>query len=84
MAKKKQVNAQVKFNTSWKYAPAPESKEHVKLNDRYDHFINGKFTPPVSGKYFDTVNPATEKKIAEVADASAEDVDRAVVAARHA
>ncbi len=84
MAKKKLKDLKINFNTSWEYAPAPESKDHVKLNDRYDLFINGKFTPPKSGKYFDTINPATEKKIAEVADASAEDVNLAVVAARNA
>ena len=84
MAKKKLSDLKVNFNTSWEYAPAPESKDHVKLNDRYDLFINGRFVAPQSGKYFDTINPATEKKIAEVADASAEDVNSAVVAARNA
>ncbi|MCX6275212.1 MAG: aldehyde dehydrogenase family protein [Bacteroidetes bacterium] len=84
MAKKKLKDLKVNFNTSWEYAPAPESKDHVKINDRYDLFINGKFTAPQSGKYFDTINPATEKKIAEIADASAEDVNMAVVAARKA
>lgn len=84
MAKKKQSDLKINFNTSWEYAPAPESKDHVKINDRYDLFINGRFTAPQSGKYFDTINPATEKKIAEVADASAEDVNIAVVAARNA
>src|SRR5690606_29538472 len=40
--------------------------------------------PPSKGSYFVTENPATEQPIAEVAEASAEDVDRAVQAARHA
>ncbi|CAN5566311.1 aldehyde dehydrogenase family protein [soil metagenome] len=84
MAKKKLKDVKINFNTSWEYAPAPESKDHVKLNERYDLFINGKFTAPKSGKYFDTINPATEKKLAEVADASAEDVNLAVQAARQA
>ena len=35
-------------------------------------------------KYFDTISPSTEEKIAEVADADAADVDAAVVAARRA
>src|SRR5450432_1470980 len=70
------------FATDWKYAPAPESASHVKLNPRYDLFINGKFTQPVKDEYFDTINPANEKKLAEVAAASAEDVDKAVKAAR--
>ncbi|MGZ3845600.1 MAG: aldehyde dehydrogenase family protein, partial [Flavisolibacter sp.] len=74
----------LKFNTGWEYAPAPESASHVKLNDRYDLFINGKFVKPTSGKYFDTINPATEKKLSEVAEANAADVDKAVKAARNA
>src|SRR5206468_4875257 len=45
---------------------------------------NGKFVPPVKGKYFETINPANEKKLAEVGEATAEDVDKAVKAARNA
>jgi len=70
------------FSTDWKYAPAPESSAHIKLAAKYDLFINGKFVAPVKGKYFDTINPANEKKLAEVASASPDDVDRAVHAAR--
>src|SRR5882757_6812166 len=72
------------FSTDWAYAPAPESTSSAVIKPRYDLFINGKFVPPVKGKYFDTINPATEKKIAEVASATAEDVDKAVKAARNA
>ncbi|HEY1629541.1 MAG TPA: aldehyde dehydrogenase family protein [Tepidisphaeraceae bacterium] len=72
------------FSTDWKYAPAPESPSHVKINPRYELFINGKFTPPARGEYFDTINPASEKKLAEVASATGEDVDKAVKAARAA
>jgi len=81
---KKNGVPELKFNSGWEYAPAPESKAHIKLNERYDLFINGKFVKPSSGKYFDTINPATEEKIAEVAEASAADVDKAVKAARNA
>src|SRR5215212_1843054 len=45
-------------------------------------FINGEFVDARSGDTFVTVNPATEEKIADVASASAEDVDAAVQAAR--
>src|SRR4051812_13115694 len=71
------------FSTDWTYAPAPETAK-VEIKPRYDLFINGKFTPPVKGKYFETINPANEKKIAEVAEATGEDVDKAVKAARNA
>lgn len=84
MAKKKSKNVQVNFKTSWEYAPAPESRDHIRLKDRYELFINGEFVEPQSGKYFDTVNPANESKIAEVADAGESDVNRAVLAARNA
>ena len=74
----------LEFNTGWTYAPAPESKDHVELKERYELFINGKFVKPSKEKYFKTINPATEEKIADVAEATSEDVDRAVKAARHA
>jgi len=48
---------------------------------RYDMFIGGEFTPSVSGAYFEVRNPATEEVIAEVAEGTPEDVDRAVKAA---
>jgi aldehyde dehydrogenase (NAD+) len=71
------------FATDWQYAPAPETAK-VQIKPRYDLFINGQFIAPVKGKYFDTINPATEKKLAEVANATSEDVDKAVRAARKA
>ena len=72
------------FSTDWSYAPAPESTDHVTIEKRYGHFINGKFTPPSSKKYFDSVNPATEAVLAKVAVGSAADVNRAVSAAKQA
>ncbi len=47
-------------------------------------FIGGKWLPAASGKTFDTINPATEEVIAEVAEGDADDVDAAVDAAREA
>lgn len=47
-------------------------------------FINGKYVPSLSGKTFDTINPATQEKIASVSEAGPEDVDLAVKAARAA
>ncbi|MFI7104954.1 aldehyde dehydrogenase family protein [Nonomuraea sp. NPDC050227] len=65
------------------YAPAPESRDIVDLKPSYGLFINGEFVDG-SGSPFKTVNPATEEKLAEVASASSDDVDRAVQAARKA
>jgi aldehyde dehydrogenase (NAD+) len=69
------------FSKGWGYAPSPESTDHVQLKEQYDLFINGKWVKPVKGKYFDTINPATEKKLASVAEGTQEDVDKAVKAA---
>lgn len=72
------------FDGGWEYEPAPESTDHVKIKGRYGHFINGDFVAPEKGKYFDTVNPATEEKLSRVAEGSEADVDKAVNAAREA
>ncbi len=82
MAKKEKKN--LEFFTDWKYAPAPESTDHISLKKQYDLFINGKFLKPNSGKYYDTINPATEEKIASIAEANEKDVDTAVKAAKTA
>ena len=74
----------MKSEFKWNYAPAPEAKDHIKLKSQYDLFINGKFVKPNSKKYFATYNPATEEKIAEVAQANLKDVDIAVTAAKAA
>ena len=47
-------------------------------------FINGEFCPALSGERFETVNPATEKVLANVASCDADDVDVAVAGARAA
>ena len=71
------------FGAKWSYAPAPETSP-VKIAPRYELFVDGKFTAPKSGDYFSSINPATEGKLAEIAQAHAADVDRAVAAARRA
>jgi aldehyde dehydrogenase (NAD+) len=70
--------------TSFEYAPAPESRAVVDIRSSYGLFVGGEFVDPTDGRSFKTVNPATEEVLAEVAEASAEDVDRAVRAARRA
>ena len=77
-------NTRLKFDTAWQYSAAPETPDHIVLADKYDLFINGKFVAPQSKKYFDTINPAKETRIASVAEASQADVDAAVKAARTA
>ncbi|XVJ66301.1 MAG: aldehyde dehydrogenase family protein [Lacibacter sp.] len=84
MAKAKNNTLKLKFDTSWNYAPAPESKSIAAIKDKYDLFINGAFVKPSSKKHFKTINPANEEVLSEVADANATDVDKAVKAARTA
>ncbi len=67
----------------FEYAPAPESRSVVDLRPSYGLFVDGDFVDG-TGAAFKTVNPATEEVLAEVAEASAADVDRAVRAARAA
>jgi aldehyde dehydrogenase (NAD+) len=77
-----------KFRTM-EYGPAPEDpKESLQWLDRYKrrfgHFIGGAWKAPADGKYFETTDPSTGEKIAEVAQGSAADVNAAVKAARAA
>jgi aldehyde dehydrogenase (NAD+) len=77
-------NGQATEGSVWEYAPAPEARNIVKVQPRYGLFIDGEFVAPHSERYFETINPATEETLAEVAYADAEDIDRAVRAARRA
>ncbi|HEU5049152.1 MAG TPA: aldehyde dehydrogenase family protein, partial [Gemmatimonadales bacterium] len=74
---------------SMDYGPAPEAASPAlawieRFGGRFGHFIGGEWVEPSAGERFPTVNPATGKAIAEVAQGSPEDVDRAVRAARSA
>src|SRR5437773_3496555 len=72
------------FGNKWDYAPAPEDSKNYVIAPQHELFINGKFVAPKSGKYFESVNPATEQTLTTIAAANAEDVDSAVKAARRA
>lgn len=71
------------------YGPAPESREAAdQWLDAHQRafrlFMNGEWEAPVSGKYFESYNPANKEFLARIAEAGPEDVDRAVMAARQA
>jgi acyl-CoA reductase-like NAD-dependent aldehyde dehydrogenase len=66
----------------FEYAPAPESRAVVTIEETYGHFIDGAFTAPA--ETFPTLNPADETVLAQVSHAGPDDVDRAVAAARRA
>ena len=64
------------------YASAIESTSLVTIKDKYGLFIDGEFVSSSSGKSFETLDPSTENSLSVVTEASSEDVDRAVRAAR--
>ena len=68
----------------FEYAPAPESRSIVDIKPSYGLFIDGKFTDPIDGSSFKSINPASEETLAEIAAAGEADVDAAVAAARRA
>ena len=68
------------FGDLWEFDPAPETAD-PKLKPRYELFIGGEFVAPRGGKYFDSVNPANERKLAELAAGGPADVDLACEAA---
>jgi aldehyde dehydrogenase (NAD+) len=72
------------FGKKWDFAPAPEDSKNYVIAPRHELFINGKFVAPHSGSYFDSLNPATEQKLTEIAAADETDVDHAVKSARRA
>jgi len=74
---------QLIFGDLWEYDPAPETAD-PKLKPKYDLFIGGKFVAPKSGKYFESINPATEEMLSEIALANQADVDVAYQAAQRA
>jgi aldehyde dehydrogenase (NAD+) len=71
------------------YGPALEDpKESLAWLDRhgrrFGHFIGGEWRPPEAGEYFDTNDPSSGERLAQVAQGSAGDVEAAVRAARAA
>lgn len=65
------------------YGPNPESVK-AEIKSQYELFINNEWTPPASGRYYETINPATRKTLSRVAHADQNDVDRAVKTAQKA
>ncbi len=70
--------------SGWDYAPAPEARDIVQVEDRYGIFVGGEWVGPRSGEWYATISPASEEPLAEVAQAGPEDVSLAVQAARDA
>ena len=54
------------------------------MNFRAECWIDGQFVPAKSGETFENINPATGKKLCDVARGNSNDIDAAVKAARTA
>ena len=81
--KGKRPTPDLTFAAALDYAPSPETFP-VTLKKRYELFIDGKFVAPKTGKYFASVNPATGRRHALIAEAGKADLDAAVKSARRA
>jgi acyl-CoA reductase-like NAD-dependent aldehyde dehydrogenase len=68
--------------SEWTYAPAPEARDIVSVEERYGLYVGGEWLEPT--ETYTTLNPATEEPLAEVAQATPAEVDSAVGAAREA
>jgi aldehyde dehydrogenase (NAD+) len=66
----------------WEYATAPESREIVTLRERYGHFVGGEWLE--AAETYTTIDPASEEPLAEVGQATDEEVALAVRTAREA
>ena len=66
--------------TTFEYAPALESRSIVTIQPEYGHFINGRFL--MGTHHFATINPSNEEVLSQIALGNADDIDRAVDAAR--
>ena len=68
--------------SSWEYAPAPEARDLVQLRDRYGLFVGGEWIEPK--ETYETIDPSTEETLAQVGQATPEEINHAVQAAREA
>ncbi len=84
MAELEQRGDRAPAPSAWEYESAPESREIVKLEERYGLFIGGEFVEPRSGEHYKTLDPSSEEPLAEIPQAGPEDVALAVGTAREA
>ena len=59
-------------------------KNWPNFKSHYDNYIDGKWTAPVNGKYFDNISPVNGKPFTKAAHSSKEDLELAVNAAEKA
>src|SRR3954470_14397723 len=82
MAEIERRKSAVPAPTGWDYAPGPESRDVATLRESYGHFVGGEWLEPA--ETYTTISPASEEPLAQVGQATPEEVDAAVQAARAA
>ncbi|GAE28455.1 aldehyde dehydrogenase [Halalkalibacter wakoensis JCM 9140] len=66
------------------YGQPGTANAKVQFKKRYENYINGEWTAPVKGQYFENITPVTGDVFCEVARSSSEDIERALDAAHAA
>ncbi len=71
------------------YGPAPENPNEAyswleRYNRSFNLFINGEWVPSEGAEKFDSISPGSGEILAKITQATADDVDRAVKAAKKA
>ncbi|MBU3697531.1 aldehyde dehydrogenase family protein [Dechloromonas sp.] len=66
------------------YAAPGAAGAKIAYKAKYDNYINGQWTAPVKGQYFDVVTPVNGKVYTQAARSTAEDVELALDAAHAA
>ncbi len=69
------------MSTATMAAPKSTVAARPQFKDRYDHYINGEWTAPSGGEYFDNVSPIDGKVFTQAARGNAQDIDKALDAA---
>ncbi|HSC39805.1 MAG TPA: aldehyde dehydrogenase family protein, partial [Chitinophagaceae bacterium] len=72
------------MSTAVKAAPVSGVATRPAFKPRYDHYINGQWTAPSGGEYFDNVSPVDGKVFTQAARGNARDIDKAIDAAHAA
>lgn len=62
-------------------APKTTIAARPKFKARYNHYINGRFTAPAGGEYFDNISPLDGKVFTQAARGNAQDIENAIDAA---
>src|SRR5947207_15345219 len=82
MAELERTKDRAPIPAGWEYASATESREIGTIRERYGHFVGGEWLEPA--ETYTTIDPATEEPLAEVGQATEQEVVGAVAAARDA